>query len=37
MRYQLEITPQAGDDLDEIVSYIAKDDPLNWARFCDLN
>lgn len=28
MRYQVEITPQAEEDLAEIVSYIAKDDPL---------
>ena len=27
MRYQVEMTPQAEEDLAEIVSYIAKDDP----------
>ena len=33
MRYQVEITPQADDDLAEIVSYIAKDDPLKAEAF----
>jgi hypothetical protein len=34
MRYRVEITPQADEDLAEIDSYIAKDDPLRpkpWA------
>ena len=33
MRYQVEITPQADEDLAEIVSYIAKDDPLTAEAF----
>lgn len=33
MRYQVEITPQAEEDLAEIVSYIAKDDPLMAEAF----
>ena len=33
MRYEVEITPQADDDLAEIVSYIAKDDPLKAEAF----
>ena len=33
MRYQVEIAPQADDDLAEIVSYIAKNDPLKAEAF----
>jgi len=33
MRYQVEITPQANEDLAEIVSYIAKDDPVRAEAF----
>jgi plasmid stabilization system protein ParE len=33
MRYQVEITPQADADLAQIVSYIAKDDPLTAEAF----
>ena len=33
MRYRVEITPLADDDLAEIVSYVAKDDPLKAEAF----
>jgi plasmid stabilization system protein ParE len=33
MRYQVEITPQANEDLAEIVRYIAKDDPHRAEAF----
>ena len=33
MRYQVEIIPQANEELAEIVSYIGKDDPLKAEGF----